>query len=233
MTAQRIPWSELREDFTSTFKQGDHVAIIGPTGQGKSTLALSLLDTLWERGASILFLANKPSDPLLGTISRSRNWARIKKWPPTYADRQKRRVLLWPSYGLASRSGRNAPVFTQAMDYALLEGGWVVYIDETRYFIEQLGMRRVVDEYWNAARSSRVTLIAGSQGPTWINRTMITQETWLFMFRPRHAEDFKVYAEAAGNKDVVPDLQSLNSRKHEFLIAHTPTGNRYISHLEV
>jgi ABC-type oligopeptide transport system ATPase subunit len=208
------------------FEQGQHIAVVGPTGQGKTTLALDLLDMFHSAGGSVLVLANKPSDPLLGKLTRH-GWPRIRQWPPDYDHRVKRKVLLWPAYGRASRARANRPVFEYALDCALLEGGWFVYLDETRYFVEQMGMRNIVDEYWNAARSEKVTLIAGSQGPTWINRTMITQETWLFLFRPRHVEDAKLYAEAAGDKQVAAELRTLGD--HEFLLVHTPNGRRYIS----
>lgn len=208
------------------FEQGQHVAIIGPTGQGKTTLALDLLDGFWDAGGSDLVLANKPKDALLSKLVRE-GWPRIRAWPPDYAHRVGRRVLLWPTYGRASKAKANKATFEYALDMALLEGGWFIYVDEVRYFIEQMGMRSLIDEFWNGARSSGVTLVAGSQGTTWINKTMIRQETWLFLFKPRSLEERKEYADAAGDKSVVEDLDQL--RDHEFLLVHTPDGRRYIS----
>jgi energy-coupling factor transporter ATP-binding protein EcfA2 len=223
---ERVPWSELRPAFLRAFRQGQHVAVIGPTGQGKTTLAIDLLDGFYEMGGSDLIVANKPRDKLFSKLIGA-GWKRIRRWPPDYAHRQARRLILWPDYGRASQAKRNRPVFEYAMDMALNEGGWFVYMDEVRYFIEQMGMRSLVDEYWNGARSSKVTLVAGSQGTTWINRTMIRQETWLFLFKPRSLEERKEYADAAGDRAVFDELAGL--RSHEFLLVHTPDGRRYIS----
>lgn len=208
------------------FEQGQHIALIGPTGQGKTTLAVELLDDFHEMGASELVMANKPKDDLLSKLEAN-GWPRIHRWPPDYEHRTRRRVLLWPHYGRASRAVTNREKFEEALDYALLEGGWTVYLDEMRYFIETLGMRTLVDEYWNGARSSAVTLIAGAQGTSWVSKGMMRQETWLFMFKPRSIEETKDYADVAGTKDAIEDLRLLGN--HEFLLTHLPTGERYVS----
>jgi hypothetical protein len=189
-------------------------------------LALELLDGFHGAGGSVVMLANKPRDPLYSKLQRE-GWPRIRQWPPDYDHRVKRRVLLWPAYGRASTAKRNRPAFEYALDMILAEGGWFIYIDEMRYMVEQMGMRTILDEYWNAARSSKVTLIAGSQGATWISRGMVTQETWLFLFRPRHTEDAKLYAEAAGDRQIAGELDGLG--RHEFLLVHTPSNERYVS----
>lgn len=208
------------------FEPGQHIAVIGPTGQGKTTLAVDLLDEFHEMGASELFLANKPRDELVEKLIAN-GWPRIKRWPPDYEHRTRRRVMLWPDYGRASRAIRNATVFEDALDNVLLEGNWVVYFDEMRYYIEQLRLKSLIDEMWNGSRSSGVTMIGGSQGTTWINKTMIRQETWMFLFKPRGIEERKEYADAAGDKDAEHDLNALGN--HEFLIVHLPTGERYVS----
>jgi energy-coupling factor transporter ATP-binding protein EcfA2 len=226
---ERVKWSELRAALLETFTPGEHIAIIGPTGQGKTTLSLDILDLFYGAGASEIVLANKPKDKLLSSLAKQ-GWPRISDWPPTYEHRQGRRVLLWPPYGRASEATAHKARFEYALDMVYLEGGWVVYLDEVRYFIEQMGMRKVVDEYWNGARSSGVTLIAGSQGTTWINKTMIRQETWLILFKPRSLEEAKEYADAAGERALAEVLVTLAD--HEFLVVHTLSGRRYISKVQ-
>lgn len=223
---ERVAWSELRPAFLERFEQGEHCATIGPTGQGKTTLAFDLLEGFHEHGGSVIVLANKNRDPVLSKLVAA-GWPRIKSWPPHYEHRVARKVILWPNYGLASNARANRPIFVKALDGIMKEGKWFVYVDEMRYMIEQLGLRTIFDEYWNAARSNRVTLIAGSQGVSWIPRGMTTQESWLFLFRPRNAEERKDYATAAGEIEVREELRTLGN--HEFLMVHTPSGERYIS----
>lgn len=222
---ERIGWSELRRGFGEEFQQGEHCAILGPTGEGKTTLGLDICEELHERGCSVAILANKASDSVLSRLTRN-GWRRVRAWPPDYEDRARRKVLIWPTYGRASNTAeRNKPVFSKALDELLHERGWVVYIDEAVYFVETLGMRQLVDEYWNSARSAKVTLIANAQSHTWINKTMIRQETWAFLFKARNGEDVKDQAKIFG---VEPEeLQTLG--RHEFLVVNTRTHHRYVS----
>jgi energy-coupling factor transporter ATP-binding protein EcfA2 len=217
------------------WEQGEHIAVMGPTGTGKTTLAFTLLDGMADAGYSVLVLANKPKDATLSKMAAGR-WDKIRAWPPRYEHRHPNghgaggaRIIVWPNYGRASTARANRPTFVKAMDEALHEGGWIVYIDETRYFIEQLGMRQVIDEYWNAARSSDVTMMSGAQGPSWINRTMITQETWLFAFRPSHEEEAKDIAKIAGVRTFSDELMQLNEARHEFIAEKTRSHARYVS----
>jgi ABC-type Mn2+/Zn2+ transport system ATPase subunit len=42
--APRVPWEDFRE--TMGWRSGEHVGMIGPTGQGKTTLMHAILDIL-------------------------------------------------------------------------------------------------------------------------------------------------------------------------------------------
>ncbi len=60
-TAPTVPWPELQRYLAGNFRQGDHVAIIGPTGTGKTHLALEVADLR----TYVLVVACKPKDPLI------------------------------------------------------------------------------------------------------------------------------------------------------------------------
>jgi energy-coupling factor transporter ATP-binding protein EcfA2 len=224
VTAERVPWSELRTAMLAKFEQGEHIALVGPTGSGKTTLMVDLLDGFHQAGGSLCMLANKPRDPLLTKLMKD-GWPRIKKWPPDYGDRQKRRVILWPAYGRASQARRNRGTFEYALDMMINEGGWFVALDELRYFTEQLGLRHLLDEIWNGARSSNITLIAGAQGTTWTPKGHRDQRSWAFLFKPNDLEERKEYASVAGDRDAAAELGLL--RRHEFLLVRGE--RRYIS----
>jgi hypothetical protein len=177
-------------------------------------------------------MANKPQDDVLEQL-RGEGWRRIKRWPPSYDDRHQGRehnqakVLMWPDYGRASRAVDNKGHFTFALDSMMAEGNWVIFIDEARYFVEQMGLRQMMDEIYNEGRSAGISLISCSQGTTWISRAMIEQETWLVAFRPRHEESQEDVAKVAGSKIYMLDLDKLGH--HEFMIANLKTGDRFVS----
>ena len=227
---ERVDYHDLRPEFLDRHRQGDHIAVIGPTGHGKTTVAIDLLEGLVAKnGAYAAILANKRRDPVL----RRLGWPIIPNWParggPSYEIRTGRRVIVWPPYGQASTTQtRNRGIFEHALDQIIDEGSWSVYFDEIIYFTEQLGLRRQLDEYWNTARSSNVTVLGSSQGTTWIPRAFVTQQSWLVAFRPKTRDGRRALADIGGDRArYEPALERL--AKHEFLIVNTQTDEAYIS----
>jgi hypothetical protein len=164
-------------------------------------------------------------------------WTRIKHWPPNYGqmhrsgpEKPHAKILLWPSYGRASKARDNRAAFEFAFDAMMSEGKWFIVINEMRYFVEQMKMREMMDEILNEARSVDLTMIMESQGTTWVSRAMIEQETWFIAFRGRHQEAREDIASAMGSKaEFMPDLEELDH--HEFVIVNLKTGDKYLSRL--
>lgn len=228
---ERVRWQFLADPFVKAWEQGEHVAIIGPTGQGKTTFAADVLERRVKlRGGNVVILATKQTDRQLSKLARN-GWSVVREWPPTYEQRTSRRIIFWPKYLTASTSGKaNRPKFIAALDGILQEENWTVFIDEVIYLTEQLRLRHVLDEFWNTARSCGVTLVGSSQGATWIPRSMMTQQSWIATFKMRDEQVVKRAAEIAGDRRKYhPAIMSLH--KHEFLLVETITGDSYISKL--
>src|SRR6185437_5983146 len=71
--------------FRARWRQGEHVALIGPTGSGKTGLASDLLAIR----AYVVALAVKRHDDTLGMFQ---GYKILKKWPPEYGQKH---VILW------------------------------------------------------------------------------------------------------------------------------------------
>lgn len=226
---ERLRWSFLGPRFMRVWEQGQHMAIIGPTGQGKTTLAADLLEMRCrERSGNVVIIGTKQTDKMLSKLGRS-GWKIIREWPPTYEERTSRRIIFWPKYQRASTSAKaNRGAYMEALDGILEEHNWTVYCDEVIYLTEQLRLRHLLDEYWNTGRSSGITLVASSQGATWVPRAMMTQQSWVCTFKMRDFQVVQRTAEIAGNKRLyIPYIESL--RPHEFLLVEQATGDAYIS----
>lgn len=225
---ERTRWSVLRPYFLAHWEAGQHVAIVGPTGSGKSYLAFDILEARAQRrGAHVIVLGTKRRDPTLEQLERD-GWARIPSWPPDYEHRELRRVILWPPYRTSSTARENRPIYVHALDEVLEEGGWTVYLDEAAYFVETLRMREQLDEYWNTARSAGVTVVSSSQGVSWVPRAALTEQSWLFVFKLTDEDVRDRAAQIAGDrKRFAPVIAAL--RPQEFLLVQTRTGRAHIS----
>jgi hypothetical protein len=199
--------------------------LVGPTRSGKSYVAVDLLEGRADRrGAHVIVFATKLRDRTLTELG----WPIISAWPPDYEHREQRRVILWPPYGQASTARKNRQVFVDALDGILAEGGWTVYLDEAIYFTETLGLRPLLDEYWNTAASSGITVLSSSQAVSWVPKASLTQQQWAIVFRSPNEETRRDVAVVAGDRRrFEPAIAALG--EHEFLLVRTRTGEAYVS----
>lgn len=223
-----VAWDEIQPELMRRWEQGQHMLIIGKTGSGKTTLALELLeDRVDERGAYVMALGTKPRDQTLRRIG----WPIVRSWPPTYAQRQTHHVIYWPPYSRPSTAkATSRPAVVKLLDELILEGGWSLFVDEMAYLVETLGLRQVLDEYWNGARASGVSLLAGTQRPAWISRSAVSQGDWAACFRINDLEDRKRAADVLGDRDrymkVIGGL-----RGHQFVLVRLTTDAAVITEL--
>ncbi len=228
----RIPrdsWKAVAPECIEAGNQGEHMIALGKTGRGKTTLINDCLERRHkQRDASCCSFVAKPQDrtssDMLGL-----GWFRIKEWPPTYAQRKARKVMLWPAYTKASTYAKDVKgTFMHAIDEIMEEKRWTLYMDEAPYFVQSMGLRSSMDELFNQARSNEITLIAGAQRPVWVSRSMVSQHCWVACFRIGDMEDAKRAGEVMGDRDrYTPVILGLG--EHEFMLVDTIGDNAIIS----
>jgi len=202
------------------WRQGEHVSLIGPTGTGKTTAMLGLL----QQRRYVCVLGTKPADETLSSlVQRGGGYKRITAWPPP---RVRERVVLWPRVTRASDLPRIAGIMRHALDEAFAEGGWCIAADEVWFLSHKLKLADMLETYWSQGRSIGLTLVATTQRPAWVPRMMYSQATHLFLWRDADRTNLDrikdITSGALNSGDIRQIVGSL--AKHEALYLNTRTG---------
>ncbi len=222
-----IPW------FSRQWQQGEHITIIGPTGSGKSYLALQLIKTRRD----YLLLLTKGHDKTLDRFIEKEEIEVIKQWPPSgFSDK----VALWPKFTGIDSFQEQHTVFKNAINgyrtktgkhikgiYS--EGSWSVLVDEVMYFREELHLETELRMLWTQGRSNDISLVAGTQRPRDVPQLMLNQWSHLFVFQTSDRYEIDRLAAIGGNisniiRENVPKLQ-----RHYFLYVNRITAEAVIS----
>lgn len=211
-TDSLTPWPIARE--TMDWRQGEHVTIIGPTGQGKTTLALDLMG---RRGYPLI-IATKPRDPTL-TRMRHNGWHLIREWPPT-----RDRTILWPKLARVEDKYTQARVIRKALENVFVAGGYAVLIDELSYVLDELKCRDVITQIWQQGRSHNISLVTCILRPSHVPLLAYDQATHIIMFRDNDETNLRRMGGLGhwSRQEIIQAVSGLN--RHEFLLLNTRTG---------
>jgi len=214
-----------------TWEQGEHVAVIGPTGQGKTTLALALLH---ERKYVTVF-ATKPMDDTLekfgkeNAYSRHATWpyhlrTEPSRWPASMWRKHSARRILWPDARRLDAADHQTDQFRKALADIYVQGKWAVYFDELWVMTNTLKLSHEVKTYLMQGRSLDVSTIIASQRPAYIPTEVYDQSTHLFFCRDNDERNLQRisgigYLSAAQIKQTIPQL-----KRHQFLYINTRDG---------
>jgi hypothetical protein len=194
---EQVPWATFRPRFRAQWAQGEHVSLIGPTGSGKTTLALELL----TRRDHVAVLGTKPKDATLDKLVKHQGFQLRREWlerswraplggPPEPVDvkmtdgstRKRTHVVLWPKFTKAADKAVQRDVFDQALGDMFAAGSWCVFADEVFYLCKELGLEQHLTTMWTQGRSLGLTLVGGTQRPAFVPLYMYDQATHLFLW---------------------------------------------------
>lgn len=176
---ERLGWGDfLAQRFA--WRQGEHITLIGPTGAGKTTLALALL----PQRQYVIAYGTKPKDRTLDSLVRE-GWRKVKsvdKMPNHITDRN-RRLVFWPDYRSPDDEANQAYQIGQSLRRSFTDGGWCLFVDETWWFTHKLGLKGWLEALWTQGRSIGLSIVAGTQRPAHIPLLAYDQATHVFFWR--------------------------------------------------
>jgi hypothetical protein len=203
---QAMAWGEFLPHFRGVWNPGEHLACIAPTGAGKSTFCIGILQNCRNQ---VLGFDPKGGD----TTLRGSGWPRLPTWPPSkdvYDKLDKlskgepggepQRFIVGPATRLVTDLYRQRTVFSQALDGAFNDGGWTVYVDELQLMADRrmLGLAANVERLLISARDKGVSVVTAYQRPANVPRTASDQATWVAVSYTRDRDVVDRVAEMLG-----------------------------------
>lgn len=208
------------------WRQGEHVSLVGPTGGGKTTLALALLPAR----RFVVALGCKPEDATLKRLTRRGSGYKLIR-DLDDRDRRYERFVLWPKYERRADIVNQQRVFRECFDELFVERNWCVFADEVTYLSKRLGLEPALKDWWQQGRSIGLTLVGATQRPYHVPLEMWSQATHLFIWRLTDRRDLDRIGNISGavdTGDIRRWVQQLRidpaNGIHECLYVNTRTG---------
>lgn len=206
-----MPWPEFKEWFRDVWKPGQHVALIGPTGMGKTTFAKGIL----ESRKYVLAFDPKGGDDTL----KATGYERLTKWPLTeriknsIAEGNPARFIVGPEVHTDEDFERMRVMHDRVLKDAFNMGGWTVYLDEFQVLTDRriMGLGGRAEKLLIAARAKKSSVVTAYQAPAWVPTSASRQATWVGMWYTRDEDVIKKTAAIMGRpwkelKEIMEEL---------------------------
>lgn len=193
-------WDRFLNDFAKEWEPGKHLALIGPTGEGKTTFAVPVLNMRkW-----VLALDPKGEDE---TLDQS-GFTRILAWPPSgkirdrIAEGKPARLIVGGSVRTRDEMVKLAKLMESAVEGCRAEGGWTIYADEFQLLADRrmYGLDKQIEALLIAARSRGTSVVTAFQAPAWVPKAGTRQASFVVMWPTRDRVMIKTVAEAMGRQ---------------------------------
>lgn len=228
-TLEEVPYVEW-EDFYQrmsmesehTWRQGQHIGLIGKTGCGKTTVANALLPIR----EYVTVIATKPISASLDKFGRDNGYVKMKEWPKRGKDNAANspRRILWPPARQFEDVPNQRRVVYDAFNDVYGVGGWCVYVDELRFITETLKLGSAVEIFLMQGRELGISFIGGMQRPKFVPLTVYSQSSHLFFWNEKDINNLeRVSAINSVDSHFISGVVT-NLPEHEFLYIYSPTG---------
>jgi hypothetical protein len=209
-----MTWQQFLNHMAWKWEPGQHIAMIGPTGEGKSTFAgglLSLRDyvlafdpkgedtTLSATGYErVLKLPNE-----IDHWERMRRSAAARQWDRIHqdiAEGKPARLIIGGPSRTVEQDARNQSLMHRAFQYGRESGGWTVYVDEFELISSQrqFNLGKWVERMLISARSEGTSVVTSFQAAAWVSKHATRQARMTVMWPTGDRDMIKAVASSMG-----------------------------------
>jgi hypothetical protein len=231
-----LEWGLFLRWLETNWEPGEHFALIGPTGEGKTTFAVGILQLRkW-----IMALDAKGEDDTLAASG----FERITKFPlprkvrDAVAEGKPARLIVGGPTTSFVEEKRLRALLAQAVAMVRHQGGWTLYADEFQILsdLRMFGLGKPIEQGLVSARSKGTSIVTSFQAPAWVPKASTRQATLVAMWPTRDRAMIKSVAESMGRDwreveaivDELPKYHVLVIPKSVFdpyILTHPPKVN--------
>jgi energy-coupling factor transporter ATP-binding protein EcfA2 len=204
------------------YKTGEHVSFIGPTGAGKTHLALPLLARSVNDERRGYVTVMKPRDKTVGAFMAKHKWRRILNYPPPPSPAKvigeaPRGYVVWPNHTSNPEADeiRHEQIFRKMHRDLYVKGDAIIFDDEAVSLVREMDLKPDLVRIWTKGRSVGCGLWAATQRPSLVPLEMYDQAVHLFLAYDPDERNQKRFAEIGGvNPELVAEVVARLPRFH-------------------
>lgn len=229
-------WSIFLRWLEAVWEPGQHFALCGPTGEGKSTFAVGILALRkW-----VMALDAKGEDPTLAASG----YLRINKFPlprrvrNDVAEGKPAKLIVGGSTNSDAEERYLQRLLAQAVATVRHQGGWTLYADEFQILadLRMFGLGKPIERALVSARAQGTSIVTSFQAPAWVPKAATRQASYVALWPTRDRAMIRAIAEGTGRDwheleevvDMLPPFHPVvipKKLQHPLIITHPPKVN--------
>jgi len=223
-TGKPIPWPIMRRQLAKDLKPGSrdsatHVAILAPTRQGKTTLAMKGLLPIYTRAGIPVLIIDSTGDPKLAKVGE--RLPKVGKLTEVHA------------VHVNDLSHDSKLKIHQALSRAYKQGDVLIYADEVRQLADKsfFGLGAALDNIWIFGGKRGVTMIGSTQAPRYVPSNFYDQSQAHFLFKIRDLRARRRLAEIGGDTQLIMETAADLPKYHWAYV--NPDGEVVVSKMDL
>lgn len=217
LEVEGMGWKKFLEWFAPRWKLGEHLALVGPTGAGKTVYVTNILPLR----KYVIAIDAKGGDDSLSQLTKHgfiyTEWPLHRSFWKEIEEGKPCRVIIGAN---TVQRLEDLPLLKQEISQTLSDAydqkRWTVYIDELQLVSDRRMMNLAprVEVNLIAARTRGVSIVSSFQRPANVPRSASEMSTWFIVFYTRDRDVVDRLAEMAGRPS--PEMRGMIAGLPEF-----------------